>query len=138
MAMVCRIQDGPLIPVLADNVQKLLASPEAANFTPAEQMQYHYAAAVLASYKGRMDQAIDEWQKCLSIVQADLPTAVPTIEEVLGSAYLHRSEMKNGLYTDPGDRCIFPAKESPRTLLGHDRFQARGRVFPQAPQEQAG
>jgi hypothetical protein len=110
MSMVCRIHDGRLIPILSDNIQKLLASPEAANFSPAEQMQYHYAAAVLASYNGDMDKAIDEWQKCYSIVQTGLPDAVPTIEEVLGSAYLHRAEMKNGLYTDPGDRCIFPPR----------------------------
>ena len=73
-------------------------------------MQYHYALAVFASYKGDMDQAIAEWQKCYSIDQADVPAGVETMEEVLGSAYLHRSEMKNGLYTDPGDRCIFPPK----------------------------
>ena len=103
MAMVCRIHDGRLVPVLEDSIQKLLASPQAANFSPTEQMQYHYAAAVLSSYNGDMDKAIDEWQKCLSIVQSGLPAAVPMLEEVLGSAYLHRAEMKSGIYTDPGD-----------------------------------
>ncbi len=110
MASVCRIHDGPLLPLLTDTVHKLLQSPQAASLSPMEQMQYHYALAVFASYKGDMDQAIDEWQKCYSIDQADLPAGVATMEEVLGSAYLHRSEMKNGLYTDPGDRCIFPPK----------------------------
>ena len=110
MAMVCRIHDGRLVPVLEDSIQKLLASAQAANFSPTEQMQYHYAAAVLSSYNGDMDKAIDEWQKCLSIVQSGLPAAVPMLEEVLGSAYLHRAEMKSGIYTDPGDRCIFPPK----------------------------
>jgi tetratricopeptide (TPR) repeat protein len=110
MASVCHIHDGPLIPILTDTVHKLLQSPEAANLNPMEQMQYHYALAVFASYKGDMDQAIAEWQKCYSIDQADVPAGVESMEEVLGSAYLHRSEMKNGLYTDPGDRCIFPPK----------------------------
>ena len=111
MAMVCHIHDGPLIPVLEDKVQKLLGSPDAASLSPTEQMQYHYVAAVLASYQGNMDQAIDEWQKCYAIDQASLPVAVSTMEEVLGSAYLHRAEMKSGLYTDPGDRCIFPPRK---------------------------
>ncbi|HEV2275754.1 MAG TPA: FG-GAP-like repeat-containing protein [Acidobacteriaceae bacterium] len=110
MASVCHIHDGPLLPALTSSIQQLLHSPQAVNFSPTEQMQYHYAAAVLASYKGDMDEAIDEWLKCYSIVQAGLPPAVPVMEEVLGSAYLHRAEMKNGLYTDPGDRCIFPPK----------------------------
>jgi tetratricopeptide (TPR) repeat protein len=110
MSSVCRIHDGPLLPLLTDTVHKLLQSPDAASLSPMEQMQYHYALAVFASYKGDMDQAIAEWQKCYSIDQADVPAGAETMEEVLGSAYLHRSEMKNGLYTDPGDRCIFPPK----------------------------
>ena len=76
-----------------------------------EKMQYHYAAAAFSSYRGEMDKAIGEWQKCLSIVQADLPLGVSTLEEVLGSAYLHRAEMKNHIYTDPGNQCIFPPKD---------------------------
>jgi tetratricopeptide (TPR) repeat protein len=111
MASVCRIHDGPLIPILTDTVHKLLNSPDAANLSPMEQMQYHYALAVFASYKGDMDQAIAEWQKCYSIDQADVPAGVETMEEVLGSAYLHRSEMKNGIYTEPSDQCIFPPKD---------------------------
>ncbi len=118
MATVCRIHDGPLIPILTDTVHKLLASPDAASLSPMEQMQYHYALAVFASYKGDMDQAIAEWQKCYSIDQADVPAGVETMEEVLGSAYLHRAEMKNGIYTDPGDRCIFPPK-NPRESFAH-------------------
>ncbi len=110
MATVCRIHDGPLVPLLEDTVQKLLDSPQAASLSPMESMQYHYALAVLASYKGNMDTAIHEWQKCYSLDQAQLPDAVAITEEVLGSAYLHRSEMKNDLYTDPGDRCIFPPR----------------------------
>ncbi|WP_082125193.1 FG-GAP-like repeat-containing protein [Silvibacterium bohemicum] len=110
MATVCRIHDGPLIPILEDNVQKLLHSPDAENLSAMEKMQYHYAAAVLASYKGNMDLAIEEWTNCNSIIQSGLPDAVPMIQEVLGSAYLHRAEMKNGIYDEPGDRCILPPK----------------------------
>lgn len=83
MASVCRIHDGPLLPILTDTVHKLLASPDAASLSPMEQMQYHYALAVFASYKGDMDQAIAEWQKCYSIDQADVPAGVETMEEVL-------------------------------------------------------
>jgi hypothetical protein len=32
------------------------------------------------------------------------------LEAVLGVAYLHKSEMENGVYRDPGDRCIFPPR----------------------------
>jgi hypothetical protein len=30
------------------------------------------------------------------------------MEETLGIAYLHKSEMENGEYRNPGDRCLFP------------------------------
>jgi hypothetical protein len=32
------------------------------------------------------------------------------LEEVLGTAYLHKSEMENGVYRDPGDCCLFPPR----------------------------
>ena len=35
---------------------------------------------------------------------------MPELEEVLGIAYLHKSEMENDVYRHPGDRCIFPPR----------------------------
>ena len=37
---------------------------------------------------------------------------VPQMQEILGTAYLHKSEMENDVYREPGDRCIFPPGKS--------------------------
>jgi tetratricopeptide (TPR) repeat protein len=75
---------------------------------PATSLQKHYAAALVASYQGHMDDAIKHWEACYRIAQTDLPERVPLIEEVLGDVHLHKAEMDNSVYSAPGDRCIFP------------------------------
>ena len=35
---------------------------------------------------------------------------MPLMEEVLGVGYLHKSEMDNDIYRNPGERCIFPMR----------------------------
>src|SRR5262249_10581105 len=46
--------------------------------------------------------------------QAQLPGAMAELEEVLGIAYLHKSEIDNDVYQNPGDRCIFPPQRPMR------------------------
>jgi hypothetical protein len=36
---------------------------------------------------------------------------VPELEEVLGTAYLHKAEMDNDVYRKPGERCLFPPRK---------------------------
>jgi len=70
----------------------------------------HYALANVYAYQGQMDQSIAEWQTAYQIATAQLSGAMPELEEVLGIAYLHKSEMDNDVYRHPGDRCIFPPR----------------------------
>ncbi len=76
--------------------------------TPLDAIETHYALANLYSYKGVMDKAVAEWETAYQIASAQLPGAMPELEEVLGIAYLHKSEMENDIYLHPGERCIFP------------------------------
>jgi hypothetical protein len=39
---------------------------------------------------------------------------LPTLEESLGILYLHKSEMDNEVYRNPGERCLFPMSPSLR------------------------
>jgi hypothetical protein len=39
-------------------------------------------------------------------------SSVPQMEEVLGIAYLHKSEMENAAYQNPGERFLFPPHTS--------------------------
>ena len=68
----------------------------------------HFSLAQLLAYQGEMDPAINEWFKAYEFAKANSPAMMPELEEVLGTAYLHKSEMENGVYKNGGDRCLFP------------------------------
>lgn len=75
---------------------------------PVDVTQVYYALGELYSYAGNMDAAIKQYLKGYEFAKEEAPTMVPTFDEVLGVAYLHRAEMNNGIYDQPGDRCLMP------------------------------
>jgi tetratricopeptide (TPR) repeat protein len=77
-------------------------------FSPLDLMQAHHGLGQIYAYQGRMVPAIDEYQKAYEIAKATVPAAIPQMEETLGMAFLHQSEMENEVYLSPGDRCLFP------------------------------
>jgi tetratricopeptide (TPR) repeat protein len=77
---------------------------------PFDVIQSHYALAQLQAYQGNMDQAVEHWEAAYKIAAAEIPAGIPQLMEVLGVAYLHKSEMKNNVYSHPGDWCLFPPR----------------------------
>jgi tetratricopeptide (TPR) repeat protein len=77
---------------------------------PFEAMQMHYFLAELYSYEGRMELSLPEFEKAYQVAKAGVPAMVSQMEETLGIMYLHKSEMDNGVYREPGDRCLFPLR----------------------------
>jgi tetratricopeptide (TPR) repeat protein len=77
-----------------------------------DRIETRYALANLYAYQGVMDKSVTEWETAYQIAQSELPGALPELEQVLGIAYLHKSEMDNDVYRHPGDRCLFPPKAS--------------------------
>jgi hypothetical protein len=92
---------------------KTMLDPESLKkdpMSPVDQMNALYALAAFESYEGKMGEAIGHWQQVYQIAESSQPDALPLMMEVLGSAYYHKSEMENGIYERPGDRCIFPPR----------------------------
>jgi tetratricopeptide (TPR) repeat protein len=107
---MCDIRQRSLASVIAD-IQKSLdpANPSGvARGRALDIIQMHYALANVYAYEGEMEKAIEQWQAAYEIASAQLPGAMPELEEALGIAYLHNSEMENDIYRHPGDQCIFP------------------------------
>lgn len=77
-----------------------------------DRIETRYALANLYAYQGSMDKSTAEWETAYLIAKSELPGAMPELEQVLGIAYLHQSEMENDVYRHPGDRCIFPPKSA--------------------------
>jgi tetratricopeptide (TPR) repeat protein len=73
-------------------------------------MGFYVNRAQIYAYQGEMARAVEQWEIAYRIASADVPNAVPLMEEVLGVGYLHKSEMDNDIYRNPGDRCIFPMR----------------------------
>ncbi len=73
-----------------------------------DRIQAIFGLGQLAAYQGDMTDAIAQYEKAAGIAAQSLPDAMPVFDETLGVAYLQRSEVENGVYRDPGDRCIFP------------------------------
>ena len=119
---MCRIRQQSLqtvIDVARENLDP--SNPEgSASHQPLDRIQMHYALANLHAYKGEMEQAVEQWQQAYTIAQNEMPAAMPDLEEALGIAYLHKSEMDNDVYRHPGERCIFP----PRSSIRYDKTEA--------------
>jgi tetratricopeptide (TPR) repeat protein len=75
-----------------------------------DQIQAHYGLANLYAYQGVMDRAVAQWESAYQVATSQLTGAMPELEEVLGIAYLHKSELANDVYRHPGERCIFPPR----------------------------
>jgi tetratricopeptide (TPR) repeat protein len=119
---MCRIRQQSWKTVLDVALENLdPTNPEgSASHPPLDRIQMHYAAANLYAYRGQMDKAIDHWLQAYQIAQSELPAAMPDLEEALGIAYLHKSEMDNDVYVHPLDRCIFP----PRNPTAYSKTEA--------------
>src|SRR5215831_2924709 len=77
---------------------------------PLDVMQEHVALGELYSYQGTMDAAIQQYEEAYGIASEKVPRAVPLIEFTLGIAHLHRSDMLNGAFSAPGEKCVFPMR----------------------------
>ena len=114
LQLLCKIRQQSLDAVIGVARENLDPNnPQgSASHPPLDRIQMHYALANLYAYKGDMDTAIEQWLQAYQIAQAELPAAMPDLEETLGIAYLHKSEMDNDVYRHPADRCVFPPRKS--------------------------
>ncbi len=67
-----------------------------------------YLLAQLYAFQGDMAKAIEQWRAAYGLSQSASPQMVHYLEAVLGIAHLHKSEMENGVYRNPGEKCLFP------------------------------
>jgi len=108
---ICEIRKRSLAAGIA-RLEELLesANKALAAMKPFDVIQSHYALAQLEAYQGNMDEAVIHWEAAYKIAVAEIPAGIPQLTEVLGVAYLHKSEMKNNIYRNPGDWCLFPPR----------------------------
>ena len=112
---------------LAAAIKQMLEMFDPAHpYEMSDQTAFHtrYLLAQLYAFQGEMGKAIEQWEQCRPSAIALGPKTTRYLEGVLGTAYLHKSEMENGIYTAPGDRCLFPMSPSLRYLNTADSQKA--------------
>src|SRR5208282_3789122 len=81
-----------------------------ASYLPIDVLNAHFSLGELFSYEGNMDAAVEQYQAAHQIAESDVPNATLQMNEALGIAYLHKSEMENDVYRAPGERCLLPMR----------------------------
>jgi len=64
-------------------------------------MNAHVTLAQIYGYQGDMDASAREFEQAYVMATKSVPDFI--LQEALGSAYLHKSEMQNGEYKNPGE-----------------------------------
>jgi len=107
---VCAVRRQSLAEGIKSLGKTLADTAKIAATTPYDVIQTHYGLAQLEAYQGHMDAAIREWEAAYKTAATNVPAGIPQLTEVLGVAYLHKSEMENEVYRNPLDRCTFPPR----------------------------
>jgi tetratricopeptide (TPR) repeat protein len=123
---VCEVRKQTLARAV-DHLGQLLDpnDPESYAATRPDQLgRVQFSLAQLLAYQGEMGPAIQHWLEAYKLAKANSPQMVPELEEVLGTAYLHKAEMENEVYRKPADRCIFPPLKPVRVQKVEDLEKA--------------
>jgi tetratricopeptide (TPR) repeat protein len=116
---VCEARKQTLA-LAVDHLKQLLDPNDPDSYAatrPDDVGRVRFSLAQLLAYQGDMESAIQQWLVAYKLAEAHSPRMIPELEEVLGTAYLHKSEMENGVYRQPGERCLFP----PRKLFRYEK-----------------
>jgi len=98
----------------ADGVSRmrdLLASMDAGDAgdqNPIKAIQARLKLSQMYAYGGKMEEEIQQQKLALDIARKYFPDGVLLIEQMIGTAYLHFSEMENGTYHSSGNQGIWP------------------------------
>jgi tetratricopeptide (TPR) repeat protein len=85
-------------------------SKERDSFSSIDLLNTYYSLGEIYAYPGDMEHAIPQYENAYQIAMTKESAAEGQMEESLGVAYLHKSEIENGIYRTPGDRCLVPMK----------------------------
>ena len=126
---VCRLRKESLSHARSDLRRALLnvePKPEMDHDTAVDQINGHAALAQLFAYSGEMDDSIEEWKIAYQMAEREVPVFLPNLQESLGTAYLHRSGIHNGVYLDSTNLDIFPPLKN---QSGYKRRTTRNKRF---------
>ncbi len=117
--MICRLRTQSLL-AQRRSLESYLSGASLVRVPPPplDQLKTYLSLAELDAYDGNMSNAVGNYLKSYQLAEIHFPELAAKLQELLGIAYLHKSEMENGVYSSPGNKCIFP-------MVSADAFQNR-------------
>jgi tetratricopeptide (TPR) repeat protein len=112
---ICTTKSGAVDAVIRAFTRDLTPAALAArkDLTPFEIIEAHVALAQLHAYTGEMAGAIRQYEEALRLARISNPASLADLDQALGAAYVHKAEMANRVYEQPGDRCLLSLKSGP-------------------------
>jgi hypothetical protein len=108
-------------------------SPEAgrlrAGLTPFDLVEAHVALAQLHAYAGDMAHAVKAYEEASRLALSDSPASLADLDQALAVASVHKAEMENGLYAEPGDRCLLATAPGPPLPKADDFTRGERRLL---------
>ena len=90
----------------ADALRDLLSKADQSDWR--QLLNLHFTLAQVDAYQGEMKGTVEEFEQAYNLAKSHAPDFVLQMDEALGISYLHKSEMDNNVYHDPGERCLLP------------------------------
>lgn len=105
----CEVRTNSLADAKASVKERLQhLGEDGAQVSIPDQIAGHSALAQLYGYSGEMQQSIAEWKIAYELARKVDLGSLPNLEESIGTAYLHLSEMENNVYLGSTELDIFP------------------------------
>jgi ASPIC and UnbV/FG-GAP-like repeat/PPIC-type PPIASE domain len=101
---ICRTRIASLAASQEAQERDLYGNKVHPSLSPNDVALKHFSLSMLHVYHGKMDAAIQELQRARQIADNQVPSMQGQLNEALGIAYLHKAEMDNDLFHNPGDR----------------------------------
>jgi len=98
-------------------------SDSSGRFSPMDLIQGHGALSQLDAFVGDMDESIAQATAAYEIAERSAPDAAPYLAETIGALYLHKTELENGIYRNPGSSDLFPSPQPRQPLSKQEDAQ---------------
>ena len=128
--LICEYRDRGIEQVKTALARNLAAAGagQRSDFTPFDIIEGHVSLAQLHAYTGDLAQAVEQYEQAHRLALSNSPASVLDLDQAIGASRVHKAEMENGLYTEPGDRCLLSPQPRP-PLARMDDFIAGERRY---------
>jgi len=129
--LICQFREQAVTQATAE-LSALLATDDTARragYGPSQVIDAHVTLAQLFLFRGEMAAALAQYEEARRLAGANNPALLPDLDQAIGAALVHKAEMDNGLYREPGNRCLLSLDAGPPLSIPDDLDAAQARFL---------